>query len=138
MGQVVNNETLLKEAYPLVRSVRPSIEGSVHVEIIGDLVPDEPVHVIKLWYPSTLESLASFFAVSARSEEEAMLKYMDYCNTEGSGSYVDEDCYNVWVAVNPKIVDEYTKFGKWYFETACFKIKEYTLKDFVVEYCRVM
>lgn len=139
MVQTINNKTLLEKAWPMVRQVRPSISNSVHVEIIGDLVPELPVQVLKLWSRGIMESMANFYAVSASTVDDAAYKFVAYCKTNTlRGHFINCDDYKLWTSVNPAIADSYMKLGGHYFETAYFKTNEFTLRDFVIEYCKVM
>lgn len=139
MVQTINNETLLKEAYPLARRVRPSIGGAVHVDIIGELTPELPVQAIKFWSPGVMESMAKYYAVSARDAGEALRKYVEHCDAKAlTGRFASRKDYELWARVNPKIAGEYEEHGGGYFAKAYFKVQEYTLQDFVIEYCKVM
>lgn len=139
MVQFIDNETLIREAWPLARQVRPSTRSSVHVEIIGKLTPELPVRVLKFWSKGVMETMAVYYAVSAVSAEDALRKYIDYC--EGlsmRGYFVSKADYELWAKVNPDRAGKFTEVGGYCFETAYFRVAEFTLREFVIEYCKVM
>lgn len=138
MVQTVSNKTILEEAWPMVRSVRPSTRDSVHVEIIGELTPDKPVQVFKFWQTED-ESSAEFYAVSANDADGAARRFAAHCEAKRlPGYFISRERHRLWTDVDPSLADEYAELGGRFFETARFSVKAFSLKDFVIEYCRVM
>jgi hypothetical protein len=135
----INNKFVAKELLPFVWRVRPIGRKITKVDIIGDLVPERLVYVIKSWGSVTPEDMAYYYAVSADSKDEAVNKFIRYCKaTHKAYAFVDENRYRVRCYVRLSEKDRFTKYDEGYIENDYFDIKEFNLQDFVVEYMKVM
>jgi len=135
----INNEFVAKELLPIVWKVKPIRHKITKVDIIGDLVPERPVYVIKSWGSITPETMAYYYAVSADSKDEAVNKFIRDSKAKHRGaSFVDESHYQIYCWIRPSDKDKFTKYAEGYIENDYFDIKEFNLHDFVVEYMKVM
>lgn len=135
----INNEFVAKELLPIVWNVKPFREDIVRIDIIGDLVPERPVYVIKSWGSLTPENMAYYYAVAAKDEDEAVNRFIRHCKAKHKAyAFLDEDRYLIRYYLDPSNAGKFAKYAEGYIEKDYFDIRKFGLQEFVVEYMKVM
>jgi len=135
----INNAVVAKELLPAVWKTKPVRDRIVKIDIIGDLTPDRPVYVIKSWGSITPEESAYYYAAAADCEDEAVNKFIRYCKAEHKTyAFADETRYLSRCRAVPSDADRFAKYSEGYIEKAFFDIRKFDLKEFVVNYMKVM